>query len=51
MAAVFALYTADGKMLWQQPLNAGTITIDVSRFSKGIYFLKSNNSTQKVVLQ
>jgi len=51
IAGVFALYTADGKMLWQQPLNAGTKTIDVSRYAKGIYFLKSNNNTQKVVLQ
>jgi hypothetical protein len=38
-------------MLWQQPLNAGTTTIDVSRYAKGTYLLKANNSTQKVVLQ
>ena len=51
MAGVFALYTADGKMLWQQQLNAGTKTFDVSRYAKGIYLLKSNNTTRKIVIQ
>ena len=45
------LYTADGKLLWQQQVNAGTKTIDVSRYAKGTYFLKTNTTTQKVVIQ
>ena len=45
------LYTADGKLLWQQQVNAGTKTIDVSRYAKGTYFLKANNIAQKVVIQ
>ena len=46
-----ALYTADGKLLWQQFVVAGTKTIDVSRYAKGIYLLKANNLTQKIVIQ
>lgn len=46
-----ALYTADGKLLWQQQVNAGTKTIDVSRYAKGTYFLKANNTTQKIIIQ
>ncbi len=46
-----ALYTADGKLLLQQQLNTGTNTIDVSRYPKGIYLLKANNTAQKVVIQ
>lgn len=51
MAAVLALYTADGKLLWQQPVQAGTKYIDVSRYAKGAYLLKSNSTTQKIVIQ
>jgi Secretion system C-terminal sorting domain len=46
-----ALYTADGKLLWQEQVNAGTKNIDVSRYAKGIYLLKANNTAQKVVIQ
>ena len=46
-----ALYTADGKLLWQQQVNAGTKNIDVSRYAKGTYFLKANNTTQKIIIQ
>jgi hypothetical protein len=46
-----AFYTADGKLLWQEQVSAGTKFIDVSRFAKGTYFLKANNASQKVVIQ
>jgi hypothetical protein len=46
-----AFYTADGKLLWMESVNAGTINIDVGRYAKGTYFLKGSNTTQKVVLQ
>jgi hypothetical protein len=45
------LYTADGKLLWQEHANTGTKNIDVSRYAKGIYFLKAGNSAQKVMIQ
>ena len=46
-----SLYTADGKLLWEQSLNAGLKNIDVSRYSMGTYFLRSANKTEKVVIQ
>lgn len=46
-----ALFTADGKLLWQEQANPGTKTVDVSRYAKGTYFLKANNTTKKVVIQ
>ena len=46
-----ALYTTDSKLLWQQQVNAGTKTIDVSRYAKGTYLLKANNTAQKVLIQ
>ena len=46
-----ALYSADGKLLWQEQVNAGTKNIDVSRYAKGTYLLKANNTAQKVVIQ
>ena len=51
MATSLAFYTADGKLLWQEQVNAGTKTIDVSRYAKGTYLLKTITATQKVVIQ
>ena len=50
MATHLALYTANGKLVWQQLVNAGTKTIDVSGYAKGTYLLKSNATAQKVVI-
>ena len=46
-----ALYNANGKLLMQQLVNAGTKNIDVSRYAKGTYFLKAKNYAQKVVIR
>ena len=46
-----SFYTADGKLLWQQQLSSGLKNIDVSRYSKGNYFLKSGDYTKKVIIQ
>ena len=51
MATSLAFYTADGKLLWQEQVNAGTKTIDVSRYAKGTYLLKTITTTHKVVIQ
>ena len=51
MTTSLAFYTADGKLLWREQVNAGTKTIDVSRYAKGTYFLKTITTTQKVVIQ
>jgi hypothetical protein len=50
MAARLAFYTADGKLLWQEQVNAGTRSIDVGSYSKGTYFLKAITTTQKEVI-
>jgi hypothetical protein len=51
MAISLAFYTADGKLLWREQVNAGTKIIDVSRYAKGTYLLKTITSTHKVVIQ
>ena len=51
IATSLAFYTADGKLLWREQVNAGTKTINVSRYAKGIYLLKTIATTHKVVIQ
>jgi hypothetical protein len=51
IASTLALYTADGKLLWQEQTNAGIKHIDVSRYAKGTYLLKVNSTTEKIVIQ
>ena len=51
MATSLAFYTADGKLLWQKQVNAGTRSIDVSSYAKGTYLLKTITTTHKVVIQ
>ncbi|HEY6062086.1 MAG TPA: T9SS type A sorting domain-containing protein [Chitinophagaceae bacterium] len=48
---ILAFYTADGKLLWREPVNAGTKNIDVSRYARGAYLLKANTTTQKIVIR
>ena len=50
MATSLAFYTADGKLLWQEQVNAGTRSIDISSYAKGTYFLKTITTTQTVVI-
>lgn len=50
-STVLAFYTADGKLLWKEPVNAGTKNIDVSRYAKGTYFLKANFTSKKIIIQ
>jgi len=51
MATSLAFYTADGKLLWQKQVTAGTTSIDVSSYSKGTYLLKTIATTKKVVIE
>jgi hypothetical protein len=51
MVTSLAFYTADGKLLWQEQVNAGTKTINVSGYAKGTYLLKTITTTQRVVIQ
>lgn len=45
------LYTTDGKLMGQKTFGAGLQNIDVSTYAKGIYFLKGNDATIKIVIQ
>jgi hypothetical protein len=51
MVTSLAFYTADGKLLWQEQVNAGTKTINVSGYAKGTYLLRTITTTQRVVIQ
>lgn len=50
-ALVFTLYSADGKLLWQKQFVPGLQNIDVSQYAKGLYLLKANGTTQKIIKQ
>jgi hypothetical protein len=51
MATSLGFYTADGKLLWQEQVNAGTKIINVSSYAKGTYLLKTITTTQRIVIQ
>ncbi|MEO6490063.1 MAG: T9SS type A sorting domain-containing protein [Ferruginibacter sp.] len=50
-ALALSLYTADGKLIWQKTFNAGLQNMDVSIYAKGIYLMKGNDVTIKIVIQ
>ena len=50
-ASMLRFYTTDGKLLWQQQTTAGLQNIDVSHYAAGLYLLKGNNSSIKIVIQ
>lgn len=41
----------NGHVLWEKNISAGMSTFDVSQFAKGMYLLKANDITRKVVIQ
>ncbi len=45
------IYSSDGKLLWKEQTGAGIHTINVSRFAKGTYLLKANDTTIKFLIQ
>lgn len=51
IATQLSLYTAEGKLLWKQQQITGLKNIDVSRYAKGNYFLRSDNYTKQIVIQ
>jgi hypothetical protein len=50
-ASNLSLYTTDGKLIWLENIHSGTKTFDISRYPKGTYILKANNTAKKIVLQ
>lgn len=49
------IYDSSGKQLWESKNNLGKITIDLNRFSKGLYTLKINSDSgfaiKKIVIE
>ena len=48
---VFSLYEVNGRLLWIRQFAAGLQSIDVSRYAKGIYLLRADAKTQKLLIQ
>jgi hypothetical protein len=45
------LYAADGKLVWQGTVSSGINSINVSKFAKGTYVLKTSIIQQKILIQ
>jgi hypothetical protein len=50
-SAMLSLYSSEGRLLWNKEVDAGTETIDVSGYAKGIYLLKTNKGSVKILVQ
>jgi hypothetical protein len=50
-AAKISLISSEGKLLWQKQLPEGTFPISINNYSKGIYFLKSNGQSEKLIVR
>lgn len=46
-----SLYNYSGQLIWKRNLGAGTISIDMSYYAKGIYLLKADDQSEKILLQ
>ncbi len=49
--AMLSMHTSEGKRLWQKQTNPGIESINISTYAKGIYLLKANDQTEKIVVQ
>jgi hypothetical protein len=50
-AATLSLYSADGKLFWKKQFSAGMQVINTSGYARGMYFLKSNETIEKILIQ
>jgi hypothetical protein len=46
-----SLFNSEGRLHWKKPAKPGTITIDLSGYAKGIYLLKADGTTLKIIIQ
>ncbi len=49
--SILAVYSAEGKVLYQELTNPGVITIDISNYPKGVYYLTTGNYSQQFIRQ
>jgi hypothetical protein len=45
------IYDNNGRLVWNKEVNKGIVSIDVSRYAKGIYLLKSGDKSLKILVQ
>jgi hypothetical protein len=50
-AVPMSLYSPDGRLLWEKQMNTGLQSIDISRYGKGIFLLKTKEATEKILVQ
>ena len=48
--ALLSFYNTEGRKLWQKHAAPGTELINVSTLAKGVYFLKGNLQTEKIIV-
>ncbi|MES1222237.1 MAG: T9SS type A sorting domain-containing protein [Bacteroidota bacterium] len=46
-----SLFSSDGKLFWKKQFAPGMQTINSANYPRGVYLLKSNESTQRILLQ
>jgi hypothetical protein len=50
-ATSISLYTYSGQLLWKRKMDVGSMHIDVSHYAKGMYLLKSDDRSEKIIMQ
>jgi len=50
-ATAISLYTLDGSLLWKKQFGAGKQTININDIARGLYLLKANETTEKILIQ
>ena len=48
---VLILYASDGRLVYRKQVVSGIVSISVKEFTKGIYFIRSNGRTKKIILK
>jgi hypothetical protein len=51
MATTLSLYAFNGNLLWKKQFAAGTTTIDMGSYAKGVYLLKANGYSETIILR
>lgn len=49
--SVLNIYNSSGSLLLRQHLNTGPVSIDLSSYPKGMYWLKAGENVQKILIQ
>jgi hypothetical protein len=50
-AAAFSFYNTEGKLVWKKDLAAGMHNVDLGSYPKGLYFLRSEDRTERILSQ